>query len=785
MADILLVDDNEEALVLLQKGLEMAGHRVATATNGREALEMLADRPVDCVISDILMPEMDGFQLCRAVRREPAGNRLPFVFYSGTFLADEDRQLAESLGNVHFLEKPQRLADLLDALERVLTERPPEGERPTDNGFEARYSRVIGRKLEEKVRELELYRRIVENAMDGVALLDGDGCYLSQNPAHRRLFGYEDEELAGRTMALVVGEHLAEILDGCRSEGRFHGRMSGLAKDGRRLRLEVVAVALPSTRRSEEHPCRVVFCRDVTAQEEAQMRLRTLSMAVEQSPVGVMVTDPEGAIEYANGRFVEIVGYPLEELLGARPRILLSDKTPDSTYEELWRTILAGRIWRGEILSRRKDGCEYWADVRIAPLRDDGGRIVKFVGFLDDATERKRLQQERGLLERQLLHAQKMEALGTMAGGIAHDFNNILTAILGYLELAELRLPSDSPVLEDLRQVEAAGRRAASLVRQILFFSRRLPGQVVRRPLSLNEVVAEVLQMLGRIIGEDIRIETRLDPDLWLVGGDPELLTQMLVNLVVNARDAMPAGGTIVIATANRVVDAAFCSRHLEARPGQYCRISVEDTGVGMDEVTLSRIFEPFFTTKEVGKGSGLGLSVVYGLVRDFGGWIDVMSRPRQGTVFHVYLPRYVDGEETTAEQEGAAVGDRVLPAGRGERILVVEDDPDIRRIVVAYLESHGYRPMAAATAEEAMVLVEEQEGDFDLVFADVVLPGRSGLDLARQVKEICPRCRVLLTSGYTDLKARIGEIERLGFPYIDKPYRLPALLTTIHELLH
>ncbi|HHK60478.1 MAG TPA: response regulator, partial [Desulfobacterales bacterium] len=288
---------------------------------------------------------------------------------------------------------------------------------------------------------------------------------------------------------------------------------------------------------------------------------------------------------------------------------------------------------------------------------------------------------------------------------------------------------------------------------------------------------------LQRIIGEDVRIETRLDPEAWPVGGDPELLTQMLVNLVVNARDAMPEGGTVIIATANRVVDASFCAQHLEARPGQYCRLSVADTGAGMDEVTLSRIFEPFFTTKEAGQGSGLGLSVVYGLVRDLGGWIEVASRPRQGTTFYIYLPRYLAGEEGCA-LEPRSDGISTLPAGRNEQILVVEDDPDIRRIVVAYLEGHGYRPLAAATAEEAMVLVEEHEGALDLVFADVVLPGRSGLELARQVREICPQCRILLTSGYTDLKSRIEEIKELGLPYIDKPYRLPTLLARIHDLL-
>ncbi len=788
MAHILLVDDNEETLVVLQKGLEFAGHRMSTATNGREALEVLAHQSVECIVSDILMSEMDGFRLCRAVKEEPATRHLPFIFYTAAFLSDEDRELALSLGAVRFIPKPQRIADLLAEIEDALRESRLEDDAlplcPANvpPSFNERYGRVISRKLEEKTRELELYRRIFEGALDAIAILDAAGCYIDQNPAHRQLFGYDDTELAGCTMSVIVGDFLADIEQQCQQQGMFRGRVAAKTKTGEDRTLGIALFTLPG--KEESAQCRVVFCRDVTDQQRAEEQLRTLSMAVKQSPVAVLITDAVGVIEYVNQGFTEITGYAPEEVIGKNPRCLQSGKTPRATYEELWNTILAGRPWRGEILNQRKDGTEYWADIRIAPLRDNDGRFVKFVAFQEDITEKKRLQEERAVLERQLLHSQKMEALGTMAGGVAHDFNNILTAILGYLELAEMRLPAQAPIRDDLRQVEAAGRRAAALVRQLLFFSRRMPGQFARMPVNCNEVIEELLKMLGRIIGEDIRIETRLDPDPWPVGGDPERLSQIIVNLAVNARDAMPEGGILTIVTANSTIDSEYCATHFDARPGQYLRLTVVDTGVGMDEVTLARIFEPFFTTKEIDKGTGLGLSVVYGLVRDMEGWIEVSSTPRRGTVFHIFLPRYT-GKETVSMSETLDNGAGAVPAGRRERILVVEDDPDIRRIVVTYLEEHGYRPLAAVTAEEAMVLIEEHKAAFDLLFADVVLPGRSGIDLALQVRELCPDCRILLTSGYTDLKARTHDIERLALPYIDKPYRLPVLLKIIYELLH
>lgn len=333
--------------------------------------------------------------------------------------------------------------------------------------------------------------------------------------------------------------------------------------------------------------------------------------------------------------------------------------------------------------------------------------------------------------------------------------------------------------MEDIKQVESAGLRAAGLVRQLLYFSRRQPGQQRRIPLNVNDLLNDLLQMIRRIIGEDIRMETRLDQDLWETGGDPERLSQIALNLAVNARDAMPDGGLLLFITRNRVIDTDYCQSRFEARPGQYVQLTVRDNGVGIDELTRNKIFEPFFTTKEVGKGTGLGLSVVYGLVRDLEGWIEVESELKKGTAFHVFLPRYTDAAGDALQQTT-----KIRLLGNRQKILVVEDDEEIRRLVVTYLGEHGYVPLAAASAEEAMILFEQEGGDIAMLFTDVVLPGRSGVELAALIREQHPDCRILLTSGYTDLKARLYDIERLGVPYVSKPYRLPSLLDAIGRVL-
>ena len=395
-----------------------------------------------------------------------------------------------------------------------------------------------------------------------------------------------------------------------------------------------------------------------------------------------------------------------------------------------------------------------------------------------DITERKRAQEEKKMMQAQLLQAQKMEAVGKLAGGVAHDFNNLLTTIHGYTELAMMELNETEPLYRDLKEIHLAAVRAASLTRQLLLFSRKQPMELT--PLIINRTIDELLKMLNRLIGEDIAINTVLEPDLWTVRADAGNIEQVIMNLAVNARDAMPKGGRLTIKTENVTLDEEVCKVIPEARPGKFVCLSVEDTGVGMDKDIIQHIFEPFFSTKEVGRGTGLGLSVVYGSVKQHEGWINIYSEPGRGSTFKVYLPAFsVRLEEETEEMISLQEFQ-----GSGERILLVEDEEGVRKLANKALSKNGYVVFEAANAKEAMDIFEREEGKFHLVFSDVVLPDKTGLQLVHQLLSRKPELQILLSSGYTDDKSQWSAITKRGFRFLQKPYPLPDLLRAIKEAI-
>ncbi|MDM7926421.1 MAG: ATP-binding protein [bacterium] len=417
-----------------------------------------------------------------------------------------------------------------------------------------------------------------------------------------------------------------------------------------------------------------------------------------------------------------------------------------------------GRIWAG----------------RAYPVRGDDGDIIGAVEVRLDVTEQKRAEAEKTKIQNQLFQSQKMEAIGTLAGGVAHDFNNLLTAIQGCMDLALMKIPEDHEALRDLQEVQAASQRAAELTRQLLLFSRRHLTHMA--PLQLNRAVEDLLKMLHRLIGEDIEIVTHTNPDLWNVQADRGTLDQVIVNLSVNGRDAMPRGGKLAIRTENVELDDFYCRMVPEARPGRFVRLSISDTGSGMSREVRERIFEPFFSTKAPGKGTGLGLSVVYGIVKMHNGWISVYSEPGQGSEFKIYLPAVAaEVEEPVAPV--VAAGDF---RGRGERILVVEDERMVREFSMRALEKYGYRVTAVSTLEEGLAAFRDASAGFDMVFTDVVLPDGSGITLIENVLGKRPSMKVVLTSGYTDTKSQWKVIRRKGFRFLQKPFTLVDLLQTV-----
>jgi nitrogen-specific signal transduction histidine kinase len=391
-------------------------------------------------------------------------------------------------------------------------------------------------------------------------------------------------------------------------------------------------------------------------------------------------------------------------------------------------------------------------------------------GTLSDITEQKSMQE-------QLLQAQKMESVGRLAGGVAHDFNNLLTVINGYSNLLLSGLPEDDPRRESVREIRHAGERAAALTQQLLAFSRRQTLQP--KLLSLNTAVAETERMLQPVIGEDIRLVTVLGPGLGLIQADAGQISQVLMNLAVNARDAMPNGGCLTVETANEDLDERGAATHPGFRTGRYVRLSVSDTGLGMDEETCRHLFEPFYTTKPHGRGTGLGLSSVYGIVQQSGGWIWVQSKPAEGAAFHIYLPRI----DAPPQASSAVPEEPRETAGHGT-ILLVEDQENVRRLTASLLESFGYCVLKAANGQEALALSASYAGPIHLLLTDVVMPGLSGTELAGQVAKLWPGIRVLFMSGYTDSVIAQHGILGEGKAFLQKPFTPPALAASVREVL-
>ncbi|MBK5226855.1 MAG: response regulator, partial [Thermoleophilia bacterium] len=490
----------------------------------------------------------------------------------------------------------------------------------------------------------------------------------------------------------------------------------------------------------------------------------------EESKDGIMIIKSGGKIEDINPAGVEMLGYSSREELQALDSDYELYMNPEDRDVYVKTLKQQGFVKNYELDLKRRDSEPLVVSMTASVVRDENGKIISFRGIMRDLTAHHQLEQ-------QLMQAQKMESIGRLTGGIAHDFNNFLTAIQGYIDLAAMDLPEGSPASEDLIEARASGNRAASLTRQLLLFSRR--ENLDLKPVDLNRVISDLLKMLGRLIGEQYEIKTDLADDLRTISADASHLEQVLMNLVVNARDAMPQGDVITISTGNVVIEPGFVKVKREKTPREFVELSVSDNGVGMDADVLSHIFEPFFSTKGSGKGTGLGLSVVYGIITQHGGWIDVDSVPGQGTTFKIYLPAlHIALAERQAQE--IPMGD---VAGHGERILLVEDDDDIRKMVIKSLADHGYQVFQAADAESALELFEREKGRIDLVFSDVVLPGQDGVWLVDQLKKRKPGLEVMLASGYSEAMDQQAIID-CGYRLMRKPYSLSEVLMVIHGMV-
>ncbi len=507
-------------------------------------------------------------------------------------------------------------------------------------------------------------------------------------------------------------------------------------------------------------------------QHSAEESLRKLSRAVEQSPDTVVITDRLGVIEYVNPAFETLTGYSHEDACGRTPRILKSGEQGSDVYQEMWKTILAGNVYRGILVNRKKSGELYYVEESICPVRDSDGQITHFIANGRDLTDRLRL-------EAQLLQAQKMDAIGRLAGGVAHDFNNLLTIITSYSELALDEVPRNGPLEIKLNEILLAARRAAELTRQLLAFSRKQPQAL--RVVELNQVICGIAKTLPRLIGEDIEFSFVPGKESGRVRVDPVQIEQVLMNLAANARDAMPQGGHLRIETSHVHLEGDYIHGKPAVIPiGNYALITISDDGSGIPREDLPHIFEPFYTTKPSGKGTGLGLATVYGIVKQNKGFVWVYSEPGSGTVFKIYLPCV---KEHRRQPEARSPESEIAPRG-SETILLVEDEPAVRRATAEFLRLQGYKVLEAKDGVDALSVAQEHSETIHLLVTDVVMPNMSGGELAKKLGRLRPDTTFLFVSGYAGKTVIDHKVVNLQTNFLQKPYTLKQLALKIRGAL-
>jgi two-component system, cell cycle sensor histidine kinase and response regulator CckA len=626
-------------------------------------------------------------------------------------------------------------------------------------------------RAEEAVRQSEeWYRALVENSFDGIFIQRGPKIIFANSHLYDML-GYSQGELEGMDHWVIYHPEYQEITRE-RSMARMRGedvvsqyevklqRMDGSTFDG-----ELSARAV----KVKGEPGVQVWVRDVSKRKRSEEAQRRLATAVEQVAEAIVITDAQGNIQYVNPACERITGYTREEFIGEKPSLLKRDDYGVALYEKLQETLSRGESWEGRLSKKRKDGTPYEEDVTISPVRDTSGRIINFVGIMRDVTQEVQLQ-------KQLIQAQKMEAVGTLSGGIAHDFNNLLQVTLGYSELLLADKREDDPECADLSKIFQAARSGAELVQRLLTFSRKVEPKPI--PLNLNRRILQVEKLLRRTIPKMIDIQLDLSDDLADINADPTQMEQVLMNLALNGRDAMPDRGKLTVGTKNVTLDDEYCRVHAGAKAGEYVLLTVSDTGHGMDKATIDHIFEPFFTTKALGRGTGLGLAMVYGIVKQHGGYISCYSEVEHGTTFNIYLPAI----ESQAEPEVDKT--QVMPAFGTETILLVDDEEFVRDLGARILSKAGYNVLTATNGREALNLFEKEGTQISLVILDLIMPEMGGKECLKGLRKIDPQQKVLIASGLSADPSTKEFVEMGARGFVSKPFKFKELLQQVRKAL-
>ena len=663
--NVLIIDDTPKNIQVVGNFLQNEGYILSFATTGEEALGILSKEIPDIILLDVIMPEINGFELCEKIKSIDELKKIPVLFL--TIKTDSESIIKgfES-GGVDYITKPFNPHELLARIKThlKLTDIQKELEKKNDKLFEEVYLRL---KAEEELKKINL----------------------------------EQED--------IIEERISEISQ--------------------------------------------------------------LAMILEQTEEDIIIADIEGNITYVNPAFERITGYSSSEVIGKNPRLLKSGKVNKEIYQDMWDTITSGKVWRGVIINKRKDGSMIEEDSTISPLRNHDNKNHGYFAIKRDMTAHNKL-------ERQLRQSQKMEAIGTLAGGIAHDFNNILTAILGYTELAKMELPEGNTTSSKLTEVLKAGNRAKELVKQILTLSRKTEQELI--PVRVDIIIKEALKLLRASIPSTIDMIQEINPTSGTVMADPTQIHQIIMNLCTNSYQAMyKNGGSLCVSLENKVISEFDIEKNgYNIKPGNYLRLVISDTGVGIPKSEIDRIFEPYFTTKKIGEGTGLGLAVIDGIVKNINGLISVYSEVGKGTTFHVFLPynRLID--EIVVEEDI-----KEIPTGT-ENVLFVDDEEQITTLGKMILEDLGYNVTSFIRSNDALKTFRNAPEKFDLVISDISMPGLTGIELSNELFEIRSNIPIILCTGFSKLLNGIREDDTKFKQIIMKPFLKRELALAVRKAL-
>ena len=755
---VLLIEDNEDDACLIGETLTertAADIELEWVDRLGSGLTRLAEDKIDLVLLDLSLPDSHGLETLDKVQGQTPD--VPVIVL--THLDDEAMAVqAVRKGAQDYLLKGRSDGILLIRAIRHAIER---------------------KQSEKAVRDSEArLRAIIDTALDALIGINAQGIIIDWNPRAEVIFGWARGEALGQKLAdLIIPPRYREAHERGLQHFLRTGEavvlnrsieVAGLRRDGTEFPLEL---SITSIRRGETYVFNA-FLSDITERKRAEENRVRLASIVESSEDAIISKTLDGIVTSWNRGAVRTFGYTADEAIGKAIGFLIPQDRLEEESQIIERVKQGEHVTHFETVRRRKDGKEINIALTISPIEDGAGMIIGFSKIARDITEQKGL-------EAQLRQSQKMEGVGQLAGGIAHDFNNLLTVINSYSAMVLGELDFSNPFARNgIEQIKEAGHRAASLTRQLLMFSRQ---QVLEpKVLDLNEVVSNIGKLLRRLIGEDITQVLCLHPALGRVKIDPGQMEQIIMNLAVNARDAMPGGGQLTIETENVELDNAYACKHALVQPGPYVMLAVSDTGCGMDADTQARIFEPFFTTKGPGNGTGLGLATVDGIVKQSGGNVWVYSELGKGTTLKIYLPRV---EKTSELPEPGAAPAELFPGS--ETVLLVEDDEMVRALAQAILERYGYHVLAARNVHDALRFAQEGPGQIHLLLTDTIMPVMNGPELAKRFRSIRPETKVLFMSGYTDKVISYTAALEPGTAFLQKPFTPQTLTQKVHEVLN